>query len=543
MKYFLIALYVCLFSSNLFSNSTVRDIVIIFGGNNARGAGVLADLDNSPSHYESNIDIWNNKSHQSGEWEALNIGQNNNSMPHGDYGLEVSLLDEMTLRPSSKLSVVKVTFEGTLFQRWHYENDTIAAPILDRLVAQIAAVKTHARNNSEDIRFRGIIYDHGFYASQIADTLLPSRVEHYNACKKLAFYLRYAAEHSNLPFAIFGESNEGTLPSEYVSRPEIAHRNSKFTNFIDLCTFFESGPNTDYRLADRHIFNSATLHGINDNIATYFNNHFSDPIENFDSLGTFYTYLLCGQSNMVGWGTIDSLSNFEKRFGKTRIWNNSEERHQVLKLGDNNNGAHPFLFGIEAIIGHQIYLNQLDSIHLVKSAFGGTSLFGAWNAEGVSMGVSLRRTQREVLQHAEFLFRQGRKPVYKSFVWIQGQSDSDTIIRAVQYEDNLRGLIDYVRSLTGQDQLKAIVTQTHDRINPHPYKYIVRAAQADVCNADNFCELIDEDECVPNGTDCLTDSNGNIVYVIPLTNNYGVHFETDGFRILGGFIYDALEKP
>ena len=520
MKFKLIVLYLCLISSNLFSNP-VRDIVIIFGGNNARGAGLIADLDSTLVHYESNIDIWNNSSHQSGSWEGLVIGQNNNAMPHGDYGLEVSLLDQMTLRPSANLSVIKITFEGSLFKRWHYSADTIPAHYLDRLIAQIAAVKTHARANNEDIRFRGIIYDHGFYASQIDSNSvppLPSRAEHYIACRKLAFYLRFVAAQSNLPFAIFGESNEGSLPSQYISRQEVAHINSKIPNYIDLCTFFESGPTTNYIFANRHIFDSPTLHGISDNIAAYFNNHLSDPVENFDTLGVTNTYLLSGQSNMVGWGTIDELPNDEKKFGNTRIWNNSENTYQALKLGDNNNGAQPFLFGIEAPIGHQIYYHQLGLTHIVKSAFGGTSLFGAWNAEGNHMGVSLRRTQREVLQHAEFLFRRDLKPIYKSFVWIQGQSDAAVEERALQYEENLGGLIDYVRSLTGQDELKAIVTQTHNRINTYPYMGTVRAAQAAVCTTANFCELIDEDECVLNGPTCALDSLGNIDYVIPLTS-------------------------
>ena len=176
--------------------------------------------------------------------------------------------------------------------------------------------------------------------------------------------------------------------------------------------------------------------------------------------------LLAGQSNMEGAGNYDELSQAIKNritATKNRVQyalRDEEAGPLTYKTSDYHKkkyGAYK-TFGPEMLIGltlAEAYPNK--RFLLLKTAYGGTSLYGAWNpywtkANAIKAEKGYKENLPLFSMFSENINKQltlldNQKQPYKiiGMLWLQGENDASKEFSAIGYQQNLTDLIKELR--------------------------------------------------------------------------------------------------
>lgn len=263
--------------------------------------------------------------------------------------------------------------------------------------------------------------------------------------------------------------------------------------------------------------------------------------------------LLGGQSNMAGCGNYNTLSDEDK----TRI-KAVAERVQITR-SDNlattppeplsyftsqyqfKNRGFAECFGPELFIGVTLAEQNPDREYLlIKTAVGGTTLYGCWNPDwsaekvqavekkGYKWELKLYNQHHTQIQQAlEKLHAQGRAYEIIGMAWMQGENDAAEEVSARAYETNLKKLINGYRQAFNVPEMPFVAGQ----INSHYGRFpggpeMVRAAFLKVADADRRMSVIKTAFNAPwNDFPKHTDN---------------VHYNTEGQKRLGTAMGQAL---
>ncbi|NIJ44833.1 hypothetical protein FHR24_001272 [Wenyingzhuangia heitensis] len=260
---------------------------------------------------------------------------------------------------------------------------------------------------------------------------------------------------------------------------------------------------------------------------------------------TVKVILLAGQSNIQGHGDYDLLEDSVKqRIQKIahRVYlstsDNSKIEPKPLSYYTQNDrrGKYNFQhhFGPEIFVGltmAEAYPNQ--QFLLIKKAVGGTSLHGAWSANWTQekANVSEIGAERKALQlykahlkniesNLNRLKQDGKSYQIIGLAWMQGEADTNSQLKANNYQQNLENLIAAYRAELGKLDFPFVIGQ----INVLPRKYkqgptIVRKAMETVANKDTNVALI------------KTSTNPSWLDYPKHSDN--IHYNTEGQKRLG----------
>ena len=227
-------------------------------------------------------------------------------------------------------------------------------------------------------------------------------------------------------------------------------------------------------------------------------------------------FLLGGQSNMDGCGRWNELpENLKQTPANVRIWDN--KTLEWKKIGEDSTAiARKLQFGPELVFSHRLSAAFPDhEIRLVKTSAGGTSLADGWLPEKKKMYPRFIANYQNALADLE---KSGHAVETAGMLWMQGESDSDTIERAEAYEKNLPILLADVREKTGKPHLPVVMGRiSSSLLKKTPWVFdhcpIVQKAQEAVAAKDPDTYLVQ--------TDDLTTLKDN------------THFDTAGQTTLG----------
>ena len=256
---------------------------------------------------------------------------------------------------------------------------------------------------------------------------------------------------------------------------------------------------------------------------------------------TVQVVLLAGQSNMAGAGNYDELDEQNKeRITKVSgrvLMSMSGKPAEPLSYFDNEPGEkYDFTrrFGPELLSGLTLAAKNPDQEYLlIKTAMGGTSLYGAWNpnwseekSKEVEAGIAkqqmklyqlhLDNVKKALLQLQE----QGKAYKIIGMMWMQGENDAAKEISADSYKENLEKLIAGYRKEFQVEKMPFIIGQINSRYGK--YKdgpAVVRAAMQKVADADKYVGIVN------------TSTDSSWSDYPKHTDN--VHYNTEGQRRLG----------
>jgi hypothetical protein len=236
-------------------------------------------------------------------------------------------------------------------------------------------------------------------------------------------------------------------------------------------------------------------------------------------------FLLGGQSNMDGCGRWNELPEKSRETpANVRIWDNRKQEWK--KIGEDTTAiARNLQFGPELVFSQRISATFPDhEIRLVKTSAGGTSLALGWLPDKKKMYVRFIDNYRNALADLE---KSGQKVDTAGLLWMQGESDAETIERAEAYEKNLVILLADVREKTGKPKLPVVLGRiSSSLLKKTPWNFdhapIVQKAQETVTSKDADAYLVQ--------TDALPTLKDN------------THFDTAGQSTLGERMAEQMLK-
>jgi hypothetical protein len=236
-------------------------------------------------------------------------------------------------------------------------------------------------------------------------------------------------------------------------------------------------------------------------------------------------FLLGGQSNMAGYGTVADLSEpYDAPLSSVKFWKAASSGWIPLQGGLGSWGG---LFGPELTFGHEIHeMFPDDDIYLVKYAVGGSNLAVDWKPDG--SGPCYKSFKSTVTAAMQNLSSAHHSPTLAGMIWMQGEGDASDHTYAAGYAANLNTFITKVRSDFSTPDMPFVV----GRIMSYPqYPFgtqtdnaTVRTAQAMVPGQVGHASWIDTDN----------------LDVWPIGSAYQGHFDTRGQIDLGIRFANAL---
>ena len=222
---------------------------------------------------------------------------------------------------------------------------------------------------------------------------------------------------------------------------------------------------------------------------------------------------MAGQSNMQGAGNFDEipspiLAKLEATQNRIRISHNGKP---PVAVSYTVSPFHLEKYGFEKTFGPEISLAVAlaelypdDEFLFVKTACGGTSLYGAWavqwsaeKAAAVERGDQKQTTpyyalhMDHVQSALEVLETRERGYEISAVLWLQGENDAGKEVAARSYRENLNALIDAFKSDTEVPELPFVIGQinsTYGRFKAGPE--IVRNAMVDVAGSNHNVGII-----------------------------------------------------
>lgn len=227
---------------------------------------------------------------------------------------------------------------------------------------------------------------------------------------------------------------------------------------------------------------------------------------------TISVVLLAGQSNMEGAGNFDALEpsikhRLSKVASRVMLSNRGEQAVPLsYKLSSHKKEKYGFekAFGPELMIGITLAEKfPKKKFLLIKTAYGGTSLYGAWathwtaekakSAEkGYKQDLPLYKMFQTSVKEQLMILEQQNTP-YKiiGMAWMQGENDAGKEFTAKSYRDNLVEFIQQNRRDAKVANMPFIIGQinsTYGRFKKGPA--VVRQAMVDVANTMHNTSII-----------------------------------------------------
>ncbi|MCW2119026.1 sialate O-acetylesterase [Flavobacterium sp. 7A] len=215
--------------------------------------------------------------------------------------------------------------------------------------------------------------------------------------------------------------------------------------------------------------------------------------------------LLAGQSNMAGAGDFTALdASVKERLAKVvdrvQISNSGKE---PIPLSFYLSKGHKKKYGFEEAFGPELLIGIVlaekfpkEKFLLIKTAQGGTALYGAWNpdwtaekttqveAEGFKRNLKLYSNFiDDVNKNIKRIESQGNTYKIIGMGWMQGENDAAKEVSAMSYEANLVNLINRVRSDLKVMDMPFVLGQINSHYGDFPAgPATVRAAEVNSTN-------------------------------------------------------------
>ena len=207
-------------------------------------------------------------------------------------------------------------------------------------------------------------------------------------------------------------------------------------------------------------------------------------------------FILAGQSNMDGCGIGEELpKKYNSPPENVLVWDNNKKLW--VELGETTFSIRrKKQFGPEMAFSHALAAAYPDhTIALVKTSGGGTKLYSQWVPDSVMYRHCFSNLENATGQLTE------AKQSYEicGMLWMQGESDSETLEMANAYERNLKLLFADVRRRTLKPDLPIVIGRiSSSLLKKTPWVFdqaeIVQKAQDDVAMADPFIRIINTDK-------------------------------------------------
>lgn len=207
-------------------------------------------------------------------------------------------------------------------------------------------------------------------------------------------------------------------------------------------------------------------------------------------------FILGGQSNMDGCGLSEELPK-EYRTHPDRIitWDNKQEKWVSLGT-DSFAERRKFKFGPEIVFSHLLSKKFPNhTIAIVKTSGGGTKLWKHWLPEQ-PMYTRFLKNMNSALQD---LKNKGTTYEICGMLWMQGESDAETLEWASAYEENLKLLFKDVRIQTNVKDLPIVMGRISiGLLRETPWNFdfttVVQEAQEKVAGQDKNVFIINTDK-------------------------------------------------
>lgn len=220
-----------------------------------------------------------------------------------------------------------------------------------------------------------------------------------------------------------------------------------------------------------------------------------------DSAKKLRTYLLLGQSNMVGWG---DYSKIDKPWAKAleqneKIYFCSKETNWNVSRLEPSGRTSNKTYHVKGTFGPEYsFIDAISKKHpeedllFLKQAVGGTTLFAAWNKDWTleksklvkeDKSPSKNKLYQQLMNRVKTLEKYAKDKGYsglniESVLWVQGESDAIREEPSKSYKKNLKEFIGCLRSDLPDSEFRFIYLQVNS-IN-FPYIKTVRQAQLEV---------------------------------------------------------------
>lgn len=206
-------------------------------------------------------------------------------------------------------------------------------------------------------------------------------------------------------------------------------------------------------------------------------------------------FLLGGQSNMDGCGRGEELPGMFRSHPKNVVTWDNQKKIWVELTKDSMATARRQQFGPEMAFAHRLaktYPNH--TIAISKTAAGGTKLHTQWTP-GRGMYQRFIRNFRNATTNLE---EAGLTYEVAGMLWMQGESDSETVEMAEAYETNLKLLVADVRKQTGNAKLPFVMGRiSSSLLKKTPWNFdkaaTVQEAQEAVAADDDHVYIINTD--------------------------------------------------
>jgi hypothetical protein len=207
-------------------------------------------------------------------------------------------------------------------------------------------------------------------------------------------------------------------------------------------------------------------------------------------------FLLAGQSNMDGCGRSEELpKNYREHPDNIVTWDNKLK--VWVPLGEDSfAAAREKQFGPEIVFSHKISAAYPDhTIALIKTSAGGTKLCKHWLPDQKMYS----RFTGNIDLATGMLKNEAQAYEINGMLWMQGESDSETLEMAEAYEENLKLLIRTMQQLTGKDDLPFVMGRISSSLlkeTPWVFDFtpVVQEAQERVAAGDENVFLINTDK-------------------------------------------------
>ncbi len=207
-------------------------------------------------------------------------------------------------------------------------------------------------------------------------------------------------------------------------------------------------------------------------------------------------FILAGQSNMDGCGLGAELpKRYQKDPSNVLTWDNNK-RIWVEPKKTTFSERRDLMFGPETTFAHVLsraFPN--DSIRIVKTSAGGTKLYRHWLPDS-----SMYRRCLQNFSNACLSLEESNQPFELSgMLWMQGESDSETLEMANAYEENLKRMFADIREKTGKPDLPIVMGRiSSSLLKETPWVFdhtrIVQQAQDNVAAQDPHVHIINTDK-------------------------------------------------